>query len=182
VESAATHYSLSIKIRCSRSSGCSVGKFARMFKCPSIAGQAVFCVRLALRRPKLLPDGQITSPNQKSRQAEPAKIFPFPFSEINDYPLPIPPPLEGRIAIVTDVGSGMRWTRGGSARICAPTKAFSRTAKACRPGALVAGAKLAEDDPQATVTQKPVSPGRARHSPLKPLRRECRIVRRTCGD
>jgi hypothetical protein len=31
---------------------------------PSITGQAVFCVRLALRRPKLLPDGQITSPNQ----------------------------------------------------------------------------------------------------------------------
>ena len=24
---------------------------------------------------------------------------------------PVPPPLEGRIAIVTDVGSGMRWTR-----------------------------------------------------------------------
>jgi hypothetical protein len=38
------------------------------------------------------------------------------FSEIRDYSLPIPPPLEGRIAIVTDVGSGMRWTWGGSAR------------------------------------------------------------------
>jgi hypothetical protein len=39
-----------------------------------------------------------------------AKIFFFRFSEINDYPLPIPPPQEGRIAIVTDVGGGMRWT------------------------------------------------------------------------
>ena len=28
----------------------------------------------------------------------------------------VPPPQEGRIAIVTDVGSGMRWTREGSAR------------------------------------------------------------------
>src|ERR1700751_1987274 len=57
-----------------------------------------------------------------------------------------------------------------------------RTAKACGPGALVAGAKLAEDDPQATVTQKPVSPGRARHSPLKPSRRECRCFGFICGD
>ena len=31
---------------------------------------------------------------------------------------------EGRIAIVTDVGRGMRWTRGCSARLAAPTKAF----------------------------------------------------------
>jgi hypothetical protein len=51
-----------------------------------------------------------TSTNQKSRQAHPRKIFRFRFSEIHDYPLAIPPPLEGRIAIVTDVGSGMRWT------------------------------------------------------------------------
>src|ERR1700740_1135175 len=57
-----------------------------------------------------------------------------------------------------------------------------RTAKACGPGALVAGAKLAEDDPQATVTQKPVSPGRARHSPLTPSRRECRCFGFICGD
>ncbi len=41
-----------------------------------------------------------------------------------------------------------------------------RTAKACGPGALVAGAKLADDDLQVTVTQKPVSPGRARYKPL----------------
>src|SRR5262249_10780878 len=36
--------------------------------------------------------------------------------------------------------------------------------------------------PQVTVTQKPVSPGRARHSPLKPSRRECRCFGGTCGD
>src|SRR5579871_6968220 len=36
--------------------------------------------------------------------------------------------------------------------------------------------------PQVTVTQKPVSPGRARHKPLTPLRRECRCFGWTCGE
>jgi hypothetical protein len=45
----------------------------------------------------------------------------------------IPLPLEGRIAIVTDVGSGMRWTWGGSARQTRRRKPFSRTAKSCGP-------------------------------------------------
>src|SRR5215475_9762136 len=36
--------------------------------------------------------------------------------------------------------------------------------------------------PQVTVTQKPVSPGRARHSLLKPSRRECRCFGFICGD
>src|ERR1700741_3440294 len=57
-----------------------------------------------------------------------------------------------------------------------------RTEQGGGPGALVAGARLAEDDPQVTVTQKPVSPGRARHSPLTPSRRECRCFGFICGD
>src|ERR1700756_1985324 len=57
-----------------------------------------------------------------------------------------------------------------------------RTAKACGPGALVAGAKFADDDLRATVTQKPVSPGRARYRPLTPSRRECRCFGFICGD
>src|ERR1700758_2659525 len=76
----------------------------------------------------------------------------------------------------------MRWTRGRSARIARGRRHSLRTAKACRPGALAAGAKFAEDDPQATVTQKPVSPGRARYRPLTPLRRECRCFGFICGD
>jgi hypothetical protein len=40
-----------------------------------------------------------------------------------------------------------------------------RTAKACGPDALVAGVKRAEATPPVTVTQKPVSPGRARYKP-----------------
>jgi hypothetical protein len=68
-------------------------------------------------------------------------------------------------------------------RGCAARRAARmRTAKACGPGALVAGAKFAEDDPRATVTQKPVSPGRARRSLLKPSRRECRCFGFICGD
>src|ERR1700751_1000052 len=36
--------------------------------------------------------------------------------------------------------------------------------------------------PLVTVTQKPVSPGRARYMPLTPLRRECRCFGFICGD
>jgi hypothetical protein len=39
-----------------------------------------------------------------------AKFSSFFFSEIV-HTARIPPPHEGRFAIVTDVGSGMRWTR-----------------------------------------------------------------------
>src|ERR1700751_6102160 len=60
--------------------------------------------------------------------------------------------------------------------------ARKRTAKACGPGALAAGAKLAEVIPPVTVTQKPVSPGRARRSLLTPSRRECRCFGFICGS
>ncbi len=79
------------------------------------------------------PDGQITSLNPKQCQAGPRKIFTFRFPEIHDYPLAIPPPLEGRIAIVTDVGSGMRWTRGCFSALARRRKASARTAKPCGP-------------------------------------------------
>ena len=62
------------------------------------------------------PTGKSLLLIRNNSQDSSAKIFSFHFSEINDYPLPIPVPQEGRIAIVTDVGSGMRWTQGGSAR------------------------------------------------------------------
>src|SRR5262249_39388376 len=57
------------------------------------------------------------------------------------------------------------------------TCGITRTAKACGPGALEAGAKPCETFRTVTVTQKPVSPGRARYRPLTPLRRECRLIR-----
>jgi hypothetical protein len=57
-----------------------------------------------------------------------------------------------------------------------------RTAKACGPGALAAGAKPRGMTREATVTQKPVSPGRARRSLLTPSRRECRCFGFSCSD
>src|ERR1700751_4728699 len=60
--------------------------------------------------------------------------------------------------------------------------AQARTAKACGPGAPVAGANPRVEEPGGTVTQKPVSPGRARYRPLTPSRRECRCFGFICGD
>jgi hypothetical protein len=55
------------------------------------------------------------SPSTSTRfhlSSRPLKNFPLRFSpKSNLYPPPSRPHLEGRIAIVTDVGHGMRWTR-----------------------------------------------------------------------
>jgi hypothetical protein len=58
-----------------------------------------------------LPDGQITSDFQKSCQAPFAKIFLFSADPNQLHIQGVPCPQEGRFAIVTDVGCGMRWTR-----------------------------------------------------------------------
>ena len=84
---------------------------------------------------------------------------------------------EGRIAIVTTRGAGC----DGRERIVRRAMR-ERTAKACGPGALVAGANPRVEEPGGTVTQKPVSPGRARYRPLTPSRRECRCFGFICGD
>jgi hypothetical protein len=55
-----------------------------------------------------LPDGQITDlPVQPPSK----KYFCFSETQISAISVAIPASLEGRIAIVTDVGLGMRWTR-----------------------------------------------------------------------
>ncbi|CAL79583.1 hypothetical protein BRADO5922 [Bradyrhizobium sp. ORS 278] len=46
----------------------------------------------------------------------------------------IPARQEGRFAIVTNVGPGMRWTRRGAAGEGPRTNGMARTAKACGPG------------------------------------------------
>jgi len=56
----------------------------------------------------------------------PAKIFRFAVTPNHPYKAAIPHPLEGRIAIVTDVGRGMRWTRQRRAR-----DVFAGRASAC---------------------------------------------------
>jgi hypothetical protein len=56
-------------------------------------------------------DGQITSDYPKSCQAPFAKIFLFSPDPNQMHIQGVPCPQEGRFAIVTDVGCGMRWTR-----------------------------------------------------------------------
>ena len=90
-----------------------------------------------------------------------------------------------------------RWDRrAGSLGACERSTArgremLSRTAKSCGPdaptlasssrrfvGPTGRGHSIFADDGG----KRARSPGRARHTPLKPLRRECRVFRRTCGD
>jgi hypothetical protein len=69
----------------------------------------------------------------------------------------VPPPQEGRIAIVTDVGSGMRWTLWSR-----ETSALMRTAKACGPGAPTLALR-SRVYPANDGGKKARSPGRARY-------------------
>jgi hypothetical protein len=54
------------------------------------------------------PAGQITEWRVQPRSQ---KYFHFLPTQITGISFPVPPLLEGRFAIVTDVGGGMRWTR-----------------------------------------------------------------------
>ena len=83
---------------------------------------------------------------------------------------PIPPPQEGRIAIVTDVGSGMRWTRRFTRRV--GLSADGKDVWSWRPDA---DAKVVERSAN-DGGKRARSPGRARYKPLKPSRRECRLI------
>jgi hypothetical protein len=84
---------------------------------------------------------------------------------------------EGRFAVVTDVGCGMRWTRAApltKAWACGRRSRVVLTPRRWRQVGAEDGA--GDGDKQAR------SPGRARRKPLKPLRREGRVFRRTCGS
>ena len=80
-------------------------------------------VRTRAPLPVALPVGQIT---HGVGPVLPAKIFRFAITPNHPYKSAIPHPLEGRIAIVTDVGRGMRWTRQRRAR-----DVFAGRASAC---------------------------------------------------
>src|SRR6201987_1414895 len=86
------------------------------------------------------------------------RVLPCRANQNDD--LRVPFPHEGRFAIVTDVGSGTRWTRWSS-----------RTSYPNADGEVVwswlpdAGVKLAGTVPQVTVATKPGSPGRSRSKP-----------------
>src|ERR1700722_1783683 len=88
-------------------------------------------------------------------------------------------PKEGRFAIVTDVGRGMRWTPSPwqTSRVWADGEVvWSRY-----PDADINLAMMLRITP-GTVARKPGSPRRSRSKPLKPLRGECRMFRRNRGD
>jgi len=87
-------------------------------------------------------------------------------------------PQEGRLAIVTDVGCGMRWTRHVRRRLT--LQADGEVVWSWRSDA---GAKFAKTLPRLASDggKRARSPGRARRTPLKPSRRECRLMRYTCG-
>jgi hypothetical protein len=121
------------------------------------------------------------------------KYFCFRTPQITSTTSAIPSHTEGRFAIVTDVGHGMRWTRQHFARDGiagqverlvsdhrhADERCCSRTAKSCGPDAptLASSSRscvgptglrqnLSADDGG----KRARSPGRARHKLLKPLR------------
>jgi hypothetical protein len=86
----------------------------------------------------------------------------------------VPPPHEGRFAVVTDVGSGMRWTRVIWAQLRKTTRA-PRTVKSCGPGlptlrsssqgrfsrALASdGGKKARSPRRARISRKTIAQGR----------------------
>jgi len=88
----------------------------------------------------------------------PRRNFPISFLPNSCIWSFVPPPSEGRFAIVTDVGGGMRWTLWRARR--ARSK---RTAKPCGPGAPTLASSPAEDDLRGDGGKKARSPRRARY-------------------
>jgi hypothetical protein len=74
----------------------------------------------------------------------------------------VPPPQEGRFAVVTDVGGGMRWTL----RLCVDARSLKRTAKSCGSGApkQALSSRRCSRVLRVTVATKRWSPRRARIS------------------
>jgi hypothetical protein len=71
----------------------------------------------------------------------------------------------GRIAIVTDVGSGMRWTLGMLSAQTRADESMPADGKGVWSWPPDAGVKSEDDDLQATEAIKARSPGRARYKP-----------------
>jgi hypothetical protein len=119
-----------------------------------------------------LPVGQI-SDFLSSLFSKKISVFNRPKSSL--YPALSRALLEGRIAIVTDVGREMRWTRQHWARLVACDERScsgrrSRVVLTPRCWRQVGGSHSADDG-----GKQARSPGRARRKPLKPLRGECRV-------
>ena len=116
------------------------------------------------------------------------KFFRSLLTQITHIFLAIPAHTEGRFAIVTDVGQGMRWTR-----VALLTRALScgRRSRVVLTPRRRRQVSRRQGQPDRAWTchhsrgdgdKKARSPGRARNKPLKPLRGECRASRRDRGD
>jgi hypothetical protein len=75
-----------------------------------------------------------------------------------------PHPQEGRYAIVTSVGCGMRWTFRLKRALARGRMSSKRTAKPCGPGTPTLVSSFAVMIRKAMVANKPGTPGRARSS------------------
>jgi len=101
------------------------------------------------------------------------KDLPFRFSQITSDSAAVPAFHEGRIAIVTDVGRGMRWTPSVRKTNAPESGRSSRVVLMSRRWHQVgddASHRAGDGDKKAR------SPGRVRNKPLTPLRGECRVV------
>jgi hypothetical protein len=79
------------------------------------------------------------------------KIFLFFRNQIRCISLAVPSQTEGRFAIVTDVGNGMRWTQAALL-----TRALTlRTEKTCGPDAPTLASSWRKTNPLMTVANKP---------------------------
>jgi hypothetical protein len=86
-------------------------------------------------------------------QPAPQKYFPSRFAQITSISPAVLLPLEGRFAIVTDVGSGMRWTRLHlEDERCGP-----RTAKSCGPDAPTLASSFVESSAKRWWQKSPVT-------------------------
>src|SRR6201996_8793918 len=107
------------------------------------------------------------------------KYFDFHSTQSTGLSCVIPFPIEGRFAVVTDVGFGMRWTLAASLHglPCGRTTRL-RTGKSCGPDAptLASSSRRRVSRLAGDSGKKARSLGRARRKPLKPLRRECRLT------
>jgi hypothetical protein len=82
--------------------------------------------------------------HEKPVQPRLQKYFASPLTQIKSKILPSRSREEGRLAIVTDVGSGMRWTRQRQAQSLRGRMTLQRTAKSCGSGAPTLALSLRE--------------------------------------
>ena len=124
----------------------------------------------ASRSRYVCPDGQITTRPSKPLSSPLTKNISLLQKCKSGVGKAISCPQEGRIAVVTDVGCGMRWTLWAAADERGPR----RTAKPCGPDTPTLVSSLAGGNPARRRRLTSPDSGESAEQPLKPLRRESR--------